>query len=93
MRKYVFLWQLSTGFEYNSEKGCFEKAEKYPITMLGSEGCIRIDARMNIDNVRKIGMEIVNNNKLAIGFSVGVLTCNDPDNSEAQKFIKFTRIR
>ena len=93
MKKYIFLWQLSTGIEYNSEKRCFEKAEKQPITMLGSEGCIRIDARMNIDNIRNTAIEIVNNNKRAVGFSVGTLTCNDPDNSDAQKFIKFTRVQ
>lgn len=91
MKKYIFLWQLSTGVEYKN--GCFEKVEKRPVTMLGSDGCIIVDARLNSDNIRKTAIEIVNKNNRAVGFSVGVLTCNDPDNKEAQKFINFTRVK
>lgn len=93
MKKYIFLWELSTGYEYNRKNGCFEKAEKYPVTMLGSDGCVRVDARMNGDNICKAAMDLVNHTKRAIGFSVGELTCHDPENKAAQKFIKFTLVR
>lgn len=89
MRKYVFKWVLSTG--YNSATHSFEEKLKRPITDCGSDAVLWIDGRLNKASIMRMAEEWIKKTG-GIGYSVGYLKPHDPEERASQSLIKFTEV-
>lgn len=89
--KYIFLWE-NRSFVYDDKTKRITKCEPYSVPMSGSFAVKRVDGRMNLNSILVEALMFAKNEKDCVGFSVGYLDTNDPENKICQSIIKFTRI-
>ena len=91
MNKFIFIWKWSSGFRWNRNTNKVEKCSKFPIIGVGSDCVVRIDARLSQSNI-EYEASLLAKQRGGIGYSIGNLSCHDPNDSYATCYKHFTKI-
>lgn len=90
MKKYVFIWVLSSG-RWDAKNNRMNFEDRYPMPGCGSDSVIPLDGRLSLRSMIEQARELTKK-RGGVGFSIGRLEPHDPENYYCQSIVKFTKI-
>lgn len=88
-QKYIFFWDLTTGYIEGSIPPVFDKSKKKPYPACGSSALLPVDGRYSLENIKRIAVSECKKRNY-VGYSVGYLNSPDYDNKIRQSILSYT---